>query len=493
MQTVMDMDDMMLDELSDTWEDMRENYQESRNEGYDRSVLDCAAELTADPDGESAYVWTLGLTLMAPYLTWLPGAGVAEQAVTALEAADRALRGHGCAHDAHPYESHDVDQDEQLAELLLLIADDTAAWEEDRPRSEWRCPLNAAGFARIALDIVRPGSVTDVPPRLPVDAKASIDTLAALLHGYPKPWTDIDDEISGQAVELSCAAPADRAGRLMVVRAVTWYAVSGTVHTKSVLDSLIRSVEQVVPHFAEGDCAHDGHPPLPNSGPNAAELGITLSSPGGRGIYEQRRIAWGAAPLDKVVCPVLMGEIADETLAQLRERYEILFGERDTSHADAEYLRADGRLDIEKLVERSDNKHWNEKYADDLGLWAARRHEQSDDRDRAVLLLVAYQAVQNAYPAPPLSVARGVLATMRAVAAAPLPAECLHEDEHPPLRRAEFRDGMAHFWAPEEFPPAEESRSAESWMCPRFAAEVAEACIGDLKGLYEEDEVAGAS
>ncbi|WP_329540045.1 hypothetical protein [Streptomyces sp. NBC_01358] len=488
-----DMDDMFLDELSEIWDDIRENYDTSDNSSYDRTVLDCAAELASDPGGESAYVWAIGLTVMAPYLTWLPGAGVADQAAAVLETADRALRDRDCPHDSHPYQSHDDEEDAHLAELLPALADESADWDEDRPRSEWRCPRNAAGFARIGLDIIRPGSVTDVPPRLPLEAKDSISTLSALLHGYPKPWTDINDEISGQGADLSHADPADRAGRLQVVRAVTWYAVSGMVRKKSVLDGLAEAVEKVLPHFAGSDCAHDGHPALPDSGPNAAELGIRLSSAGGREIYERGRIASGGdAPLDEVVCPVLMAEIANQTLAQLRERREELFGERDTSHADAEYLRADGRLDIEKLVERTDHKSWNEQHADDLGLWAARRHGQSDARDRAVLLLVAHQTMNISYPSPPLSVVRGVLATMRAVAAAPLPAECPHEDEHPALPRAAFRAGMAHFWAPEEFPPGEEPRSAESWTCPRFAAEVAGKCISDLEGLYEEDELADA-
>ncbi|MCX5143592.1 hypothetical protein [Streptomyces sp. NBC_00338] len=495
MEIVTDMDDMMLDELSEIWDDIRENYDTSNNSAYDRTVLDCAADLAADPGGDSAYAWAIGLVMMAPYLTWLPSAGVAQQAVTALEAADRALRDRSCPHSSHPYESHEDAADEDLAGLLPALADETADWNEERPRDEWRCPRNAAGFARIALDIVHPGSATDIPPRLPLEAKDSISTLSALLNGYPKPWTDINDEISSQASELSSAAPADRAGRLMVVRAVTWYAVSGMVRAKSVLDHLVRAVEEALPHFTDPHCAHDGHPALPGSAPNAAELGILLSSAGGREIYERGRIASGRnAPIDAVVCPVLMADVADKTLAVLRKRRDELFGERDTSHADAEYLRADGRLDIGKLVERTDHKSWNEEYADDLGLWAARRHgESADDRDRTVLLLVAHQAMKISYPSPPLSVVRGVLATMRAVAAAPLPAECPHGDEHPVVRRAEFRAGMAHFWAPEEFPPDEDSRSAESWTCPRFAAAVAEETIRDLAGLYEEDELADAS
>ncbi|MHC3814978.1 hypothetical protein [Streptomyces sp. DT9] len=118
---MVDTDGTTLDELSEIWEDIRENCQESRNSDHDRTVLNCAAWLAADPGGESAHVWTIGLTMMAPYLTWLPGEGVAQQAVSALEAADRTLRERPCAHDSHPYRSHDEEGDEYLAELLPAL------------------------------------------------------------------------------------------------------------------------------------------------------------------------------------------------------------------------------------------------------------------------------------------------------------------------------------------------------------------------------------
>lgn len=81
----------------------------------------------------------------------------------------------------------------------------------------------------------------------------------------------------------------------------------------------------------------------------------------------------------------------------------------------------------------------------------------------------------------------GVLATMRAVVAAPRPDPCAHDDEHPSLWQAEFRGGLLHFYAPQEFPPVEESRSPETWTCPRFAGELAEECVSGLEDLYEDD------
>ncbi|MER5615136.1 hypothetical protein [Streptomyces sp. NPDC002215] len=270
-----------------------------------------------------------------------------------LKAADTALREQPCAHESHPYASHDSGDDMYLAEQLTQLADDTAEWNEDRPRDEWRCPRNVAGFARIAMDIVEPGSVTDVPPCLPMEARDTMETLTALLHGYPKPWTDIYEEISFQARGLSSADPADRPGHLLIVRAVTWYAVSGMVRTKSVLDDLVDAVERTLTHFADAACGHDRHAKLPDSGPAAAELGVMLSSPGGRGVYELRHREGHVPPLEKVVCPVFMTEVAEESLRVLRERREELFGHRDTSHADAEYLRADGRFEIERIPVRT--------------------------------------------------------------------------------------------------------------------------------------------
>ena len=77
---VMDIDGTPLGELSRAWDKIREDYRSSRNGEYDRRVLDCAARLAADPGGETAYVWTLGLAVMARYIAWLPGDNVIREA-----------------------------------------------------------------------------------------------------------------------------------------------------------------------------------------------------------------------------------------------------------------------------------------------------------------------------------------------------------------------------------------------------------------------------
>ncbi|GHH86715.1 hypothetical protein [Streptomyces capitiformicae] len=497
-----EIDGTPLDELARTWGDMQDRYLYPSRGEYNGPVLDCAARLVADPGGETAYVWTLGLAIMAPYLAGLPkedltegdrGADVRREAEAALRAADGHLRDQPCDHDTHPYRTHEAEEnDEELPGLLPRLADENAEWDENQPREEWLCPRNVAGYARIALDIIEPGQVPDVPPRLPMEDREDIDTLEGVLELYPGAGTDVASAIASQGWNLALAEPADRPGRLQAVRAVSWHAVSGMIRDKSVLDDLINSVEKVLPDFADATCDHDAHPRLSGSGTAASRLGITLSSPGGRAVYERDRHSYfhGDVPLEQVVCPVFMAEVAQETLAELREGRDRLFGPRDTSHLDAEYLRADGRLEIGKIVERLDGKSWNQKYADDLGLWAARRYDRGGrvgDRERVVLLLVAHRTMTISYPGPVLAAVEGITATMRAVAAAPRPEECAHTDAHPPLDSGKFRTDLPHFYAPDEFPPAGEVRGVESWTCPRFAAEIAEKSVERLEGLYEED------
>lgn len=314
-------DDMPLDELAGSWEEIREGYYDAHNDAYDRTVLDCAARLVADPGGESAYVWTIGLLMMAPYLAWAPGDGVVPEARAALEAADGALRDRPCEHETHPYREHEAEFDEDLAGQVCTLSDENAVWNENHPREQWLCPRNVAGLARIALDIIEPGSATDIPPRLPVGAQDTIDTLSAMLHGYPEPGTDIDEEISCQAAALRSAAPADRPGHLLVVLAVAWYAASDFVRNTSILDELIVALEVTLPHHADATCAHEGHPSLPSS-PDTAALGIRLSSAGGRALYERNRAH--KAPLEHLLCPVALADLTKKSLRALGARRDEL-------------------------------------------------------------------------------------------------------------------------------------------------------------------------
>ncbi|MFG3253445.1 hypothetical protein [Streptomyces sp. NPDC048172] len=496
-----------LDELLHSWASLYDDFP-SQGPEPDGVVSHCAGELAdhldehltgdpdgdsdgdsdGDPDGEAPYLWTFGLVVIGRHLTWLPGKGVLPLAVGALKETDVEFRDRPCAHDTHPYEEHEGEDDAELLGRLRELADETIEWRGEGTREQWRCPRNVAGFARIALDIIEPGSVTDVPPRLPAEADQEIEELSALLHGYPKLWTDINETITSHAESLRRARGEELPGRIMTARALGWYAVSGMVRDKAVLDALAEAMDAAYAQLTDATCEHDWHARLPEDGPSAAEIGVILSSPGGRATFERSQRRSGRAPMERVVCPVFARRLAVESLRQVEERREALFGERETAHLDAVYLLDGGALDIEKIAERIDRKAWNEEFADDLGLWAARRYERSEDaRERAALLLTAYQTMSNAYPSPVLAAVKGVQSVMRPVAAADA-GECAHEDAHPALRYVHFRKGLPHLVAPDVHPAdPEESRSLESWTCPVFAAEVARECLKDLEGLYPEE------
>ncbi|MFC9928736.1 hypothetical protein [Streptomyces sp. NPDC127190] len=313
-----------LAELAGRWDEIRQEYDDFHNDAYDRAALDCAARLAADPGGPSSPVWTLGLLLMAPYVATGPGEGVVPAVTAALTATDAALRDRPCAHETHPWQEHDAEYDEDLARQVCALADPASVWEEYHPREQWLCPRNVAGFARIALDVIEPGSAGDVPPRLPVGEQDAIDTLSALLHGYPEPGTDVGETIRRQADALRWAAPADRPGRLLAVVAVGRHAASDAVRDTAVLDDLIGALEQVLPHLADATCAHGRHPAPPRWAPDAAALGITLSSPGGRALYARDR---GEDPaVEEMLCPVALAQPAGESLTALRARRGRLLG-----------------------------------------------------------------------------------------------------------------------------------------------------------------------
>lgn len=317
-------DDVPLAELARAWDEIREEYCFARNDAHDRTVLDCAARLAAEPGGEWAYVWTIGLLMTAPYVAWAPGDGVVPQVRAALEAVDAALRDGPCEHGTHPWAEHEEEFDEDLVRQVCALPRPDAPWEENHSRDEWLCPRNVAGLARIALDIIEPGSTTDVPPRLPVGTQDTIESLSALLHGYPEPGADVAEEISGQAEELRSADPADRPGHVLVAMALTWYATSDLVRETAVLDGLIGALEVTLPRYADATCAHDRHPAPPRGGPDAASLGVRLSTSGGRARYIERH---GGQALEELLCPVALAEISGKSLSALRARREELRGE----------------------------------------------------------------------------------------------------------------------------------------------------------------------
>ncbi|MGG7575106.1 hypothetical protein [Streptomyces sirii] len=150
-----------LDELIAAWGGVGPR---SKRADADPLVVDCARRLAADPGGEWAPLWTFGLVTMASYVAWRPGEGVAGRVVEALLAADSALGGRGCAHEAHPFRAAMERIDDEVGVLVPELRDfpafgrgETADAEHDD--ASW-CPTNVATCARITADVLTPFNAT---------------------------------------------------------------------------------------------------------------------------------------------------------------------------------------------------------------------------------------------------------------------------------------------------------------------------------------------
>ncbi|MDX3231434.1 hypothetical protein [Streptomyces sp. ME19-01-6] len=502
-------------ELADQWDAVREG--RSKDEA-DRLVRDCAERLSAEPAGDHAYLWTLGLLMTAEHTGWLTGDGVEGVALVALDAADSALRERACGHRRHPYEDDLDERHDHLARLLPLLRNgrseaEDEQWRDAATKEQWLCPRNIAGYARVAIDIIDPGTVADVPPRLPLIDARKAGHLRSILWDYPH--VDPAYELCDYAAALRALPDGDsRAGLVVILHAACWYAVSGRIRGKWVLDEMVGALEAVLPRLGDEPCAHrDGEHPETGEDPAAlATVGVHLLSPGGRGVYRRRGGVGGwHTPLEGWLCPAFLAGLAREALDQLLAGRDKLFGSRDTAHLDAEYLLPDGRIDIDTLT-TTYRQSWvteHDELVQNAALWAARRYAAGagDERERAVLLLLACWAVDGPAVDLPTSVVGVLEEIFEAVDPAPLDEPCPHPAEHPwrGLKRIAGRGyavagnpdaligaHLNHFCAPEDFEAPDEPFAADAWSCPRHLAERVRDALEVLYEVKESDEEGAA-
>ncbi|MEU2134255.1 hypothetical protein [Streptomyces sp. NPDC018352] len=478
-------------ELTEKWTDVTAG---SAPEDADPVVLECARLLAAEPDGEQAVLLTFGLVGMAPYVLGRRGADVERAVVDALGAAAAAMdeQGRGCGHEAHPYtdslEEWDTDVDG------LLDAPDV-----EIPFDEWdeaeACPRNAAGWARTAADVILPGSTDGIPEIVPEDHQRYIRSLGSVLNDYPNgdPFWDLDIH-AGPPGDLSRAALA---GYVVVAHANCWYAGSGRIRQRSLLDDMIEGLESVLPLLPDEACAHeDGeHPALRSGGEEQASEGIHLQSPGGRTVLREEHADGYGASLEAWTCTTFLRALAVEARDHLREAVDRLFGTRETAHLDAVYLRPDGRLDINRLSERH-VPFKDETASEEAALWAARRYERlgpdGPALDRTVLLLLmgaAADSLELSY-----GIAREILGILRTTAATLPGGACDHADGHGPghERTSDLRLAhIAHLYVPDAGPaPGPDSGQgfrSEVLTCPVHLAEVVTKGIAEIEEQFEEE------
>ncbi|MFI9052229.1 hypothetical protein [Streptomyces sp. NPDC053427] len=453
----------------------------------DADVLACARALTAEPAGERAHDEVYRLLSMTRYVATRAADEVAGEVVAALRAAADAVDGPPCDHATHPYErALDTADDE----VELAAAGPDPAHPESA--AEYRCPHAVAMFARIAAEIIEPGTVEGIPDRVPAYLEDRAGDFEMLLHGYPnssEPQYDLETVVPEHPTKGTLA------GHVVLIRSACWVVAEGSISQRWVFDHLIESLEEVLARLDGASCAHaDGeHPELSGDEEADAALGYYLLTPGGRArLRKQYEEGLQDAPPAAWTCPVLLRDLARYTHGPLTEARQRFFGERRTDHLDAAYLNADGALDVAKPAARLVRAPRHEKYAEDLGLWAARRHARGtgDARERLFLFLAAARSLGNAYPGAPPAVYRPMRPLFEEAVAAPLPETCPHGDDHPgagdDLRDA-VGDHLAHLCAPETFAAPEGALPFDAWACPRNLAQVAAYW---LQWMAEADEAA---
>lgn len=477
-----------LQALIGLWQDVQDDGLTHGSPEHDEIVHDCVRRLVADPGGDRAPLWVLGLAMTLPYAGRGPER-VSGAVHDALDRADNALRNRPCTHTEHPYEDGLDDPPHYLEGVARALArGDTDFSAIGWTGEQWACPRNIAGLARVGMDRLDPGSAAEVPTRLSQYAQDTLDRLSSVLEGY---GFDAYNEIADAGSELRfVTSDEDRAGGVLVATAASWYALSGIVRERWVLDDLIETLEKVPLDALARPCAHGdgGHPGLPGfrddepDRPAIADdtltLGVHLGDDGGRALLVQAGI-----DVSLWLCPRFTAATARETLSELRQGREELFGHRKTGHLDTEFLHADGTLAIEPFTALSDGP--DEPARELQGIWAARRHAHAaDDRERTVLFLTAAAALRITRPGPAIALARDIRTMLRTVAEAPHPHTCAH-DGHPALERL---DGsvLRHLHAPETFPAPRPD--AESFGCPAHLAALAAAGVRDVDGWCGKED-----
>ncbi len=487
-----------LGELIAAWGDVGPR---SERADADPLVVDCARRLAADPGGEWAPLWTFGLVTMASYVAWRPGEGVAGRAVEALLAADDALAGRGCAHEAHPFRAAlERIHDDGVGVLVPELRDFPAFGRGARADAEhddasW-CPENVAACARITADVLAPFGTADAGDRRGTPGIASViprkdaDALRWLSstlcdHPYGDPALDL----SRLALSLpDHPSKGVQAGYVAAVHASQWYAVSGRITTPEALDDMIEGLEKVLAQLAGATCAHTpAEHPEPHSDPaGAAQFGYYLRSPGGRA--ELAGADGRRGGLQGWLCPAFLHSLADEALDELREGHAELFAPRETDHLDEELLGADGRLALDRLARSLEDEDPSID-VDDLAVWAARRYQRggiSDPRERAVLLRVMLWHAEDPYDIP-YNAGTELRDALRTAVASPLDAGCPHGDHHPDTgdRLPSLLD---HLHAPGGSPAPGDDLAPEVWLCPHHLAGRAQEALEELDDAFGEDE-----
>ncbi|MEU5876494.1 hypothetical protein [Spirillospora sp. NPDC047279] len=503
-------------------------------------LMDCVTRLGSAPDDRVAPALALGIMIMSqPFYDAPPDLPV-DSVVRVLTAVDAALRDRPCEHGVHAYDAAIDDYEELMYDVVwedFWGCHTFEGWNDlpataarlvgaepwtDQAEQRWRCPRNVAAFTRMAIDALRPGAAEDVlihPPLLAREPAEHLSRRAGdVLEDYPLTDDDARVTVLDLAAELSVATEHGQCAALIVTLRTL-----ATHHPRfavpRVLEEAIAALETALDALPAARCAHDDdHPVLATDpeawnpalgGPNPEDQRQDISTVswflthGGRAAYEWRRRRFGGVSLDSWLCPIFLRHSARVASDEMRAGLRGLFGTGETPYLDAELLRPDGRLEIDKLTGLLKFFDWEEFDVAEASHWAARRllSDPGGPRERLVLLVFLFwsrcRGPRMALPAP---IAADVRAALRTVDPAALGSPCRHggaphpwdavwdgagdpDDVVQNARACEMAARMAinALYAPEEYEPVGLSFSFEDWNCPRHLADLAHRALSTLE------------
>ncbi|MEV4440210.1 hypothetical protein AB0K09_14510 [Streptomyces sp. NPDC049577] len=305
------------DQLADAWRRIARN---SPAQQADPLVMQCASGLAADPGGKHAHVWVAGLVALSGYLAWRPERAAEEAALAALRAAAKELGGRPCEHEEHPYEAQVGLLEDDIWTFdtgLLTTADEQVL-----------CPVNVAGWARVAVDVIAPFTVRRIPVGAPEHHRSYIRTLSGIVNDYP--YCDPHEVLTDEAEDHPyLPTRGELAGYLVTMNATCWYATSERITDRGVLDAMIEGIEKAVSLLDDRPCTHaPGEHPDTGDPDWTNQVGYLLRSPGGRAEISEydgwdEKDEEGEAdqeyePLDAWVCPEFLHDLAEKTLVELK-------------------------------------------------------------------------------------------------------------------------------------------------------------------------------
>ncbi|OKK19441.1 hypothetical protein AMK16_15130 [Streptomyces sp. CB00455] len=158
----------------------------------------------------------------------------------------------------------------------------------------------------------------------PEHHRSAVGTLSEIVNDHP--YCDPHDVLTDEAAFLPAPPPHGAlAGFLVTMNATCWYAASERITEQSVLEEMVKGVEEAVPLLDDRPCARTaGAHPDTGDPDHASEVGYLLRSPGGRAELGEQH-GWdgdedgnGDEPLDGWVCPQFLRGLAAETLDTLK-------------------------------------------------------------------------------------------------------------------------------------------------------------------------------